>query len=183
MTTLETTSTLAPIPRRSRRENGSTSKTGWRSSSRTICSALGELADLARRLRGGTDEVYFVQNLYLNQTNVCRVKCKFCAFAATRKQEEAYTITTEELVEDAVQQRGLTAFTEIHMVNGENPHVDFEFYRGTIAALHAGDAGRASQVLHGLRDPPHDDALGADARAGAPRAAGGRARLAARRGC
>ena len=35
---------------------------------------LGELADEARRRRGGTDEVYFVQNLYLNQTNVCRVK-------------------------------------------------------------------------------------------------------------
>ena len=55
---------------------------------------LGELADRARRLRGGTDEVYFVQNLYLNQTNVCRVKCKFCAFAATQKQEHAYTIST-----------------------------------------------------------------------------------------
>ncbi|TML68859.1 MAG: aminofutalosine synthase MqnE [Actinobacteria bacterium] len=97
---------------------------------------LGELADLARRVRGGTDEVYFVQNLYLNQTNVCRVKCKFCAFAATRKQEHAYTITTGELVEDALAQRALTAFTEIHMVNGENPHVDFDFYRGTIRALH-----------------------------------------------
>jgi len=97
---------------------------------------LAELADLARRVRGGTDEVYFVQNLYLNQTNVCRVKCKFCAFAATRKQEHAYTITTGELVEDALAQRALTAFTEIHMVNGENPHVDFDFYRGTIRALH-----------------------------------------------
>src|SRR6202162_5083463 len=64
--------------------------------------ALGELADLARRVRGGGDEVYFVQNLYLNQTNVCRVKCKFCAFAKTRKQEDAYTISAEELVEDAV---------------------------------------------------------------------------------
>ena len=59
---------------------------------------LGELADAARRRSGGTDEVYFVQNLYLNQTNVCRVKCKFCAFAATRKQEHAYTFTSEELV-------------------------------------------------------------------------------------
>src|SRR3954470_4294146 len=59
--------------------------------------ALGELADLARRVRGGTDDVYFLQNLYLNQTNVCRVKCKFCAFAATRKQPHAYTISTEEL--------------------------------------------------------------------------------------
>jgi aminodeoxyfutalosine synthase len=96
---------------------------------------LGELADLARRLRGGTDDVYFVQNLYLNQTNVCRVKCKFCAFAATRKQPHAYTISTAELVEDALRQRELTGFTEIHMVNGENPHVTFEWYVETIAAL------------------------------------------------
>jgi len=97
---------------------------------------IGELADRARRLRGGTDEVYFVQNLYLNQTNVCRVKCKFCAFAATRKQPQAYTYTATELVEDVLRQRERTGFTEIHMVNGENPHVDFEFYRDTIASLH-----------------------------------------------
>jgi aminodeoxyfutalosine synthase len=97
---------------------------------------LGELADAARRIRGGTDEVYFVQNLYLNQTNVCRVKCKFCAFAVTQKQESAYTITPEELVEDALQQRERTGFTEIHMVNGENPHVGFDFYVDTIRSLH-----------------------------------------------
>jgi aminodeoxyfutalosine synthase len=97
--------------------------------------ALGGLADLARRVRGGSDDVYFVQNLYLNQTNVCRVKCKFCAFAKTQKQAEAYTITPDELVEDALRQRELTGFTEIHMVNGENPHVDFSFYVNTIRKL------------------------------------------------
>ena len=97
---------------------------------------LGELADVARRLRGGTDEAYFVQNLYLNQTNVCRVKCKFCAFAATQKQEHAYTLAADELVADVLAQREVSDFTEIHMVNGENPHVDFDFYRDTIAALH-----------------------------------------------
>src|SRR2546422_10595700 len=85
--------------------------------------ALGELADPARRVRGGDDRVYFVQNLYLNQTNVCRVKCKFCAFAVTRKQADAYTYTAEEIVEDAVRQHELTGFTEIHMVGGESPHV------------------------------------------------------------
>ena len=98
--------------------------------------ALGGLADLARRVRGGDDRVFFVQNLYLNQTNVCRVKCKFCAFAKTRKQDDAYTITPEELVEDALRQRELTGFTEIHMVNGENPHVGFDFYVDTIRAMH-----------------------------------------------
>jgi aminodeoxyfutalosine synthase len=98
--------------------------------------ALGELADLARRRRGGTDEVYFVQNLYLNQTNVCRVKCKFCAFAVTQKQESAYTYTAEELVEDALRQRERTGFTEIHMVGGESPHVDFEYYVEIVRQLH-----------------------------------------------
>src|ERR1041385_937503 len=88
--------------------------------------ALGELADLARRLRGGDDRVFFVQNLYAYQTNVCRVKCKFCAFAATQKQPQAYTIAPDELVADLLAQRELTGFTEIHMVNGENPHVDFD---------------------------------------------------------
>src|ERR1700682_4119134 len=98
--------------------------------------AIGELADLARRERGGDDRVYFVQNVYLNQTNVCRVKCKFCAFAATQKQEHAYTITPDELVQDALAQRELTEFTEIHMVNGESPHVGFDFYVDTIGKLH-----------------------------------------------
>ena len=65
--------------------------------------ALGELADLARRVRGGDDRVYFVQNLYLNQTNVCRVKCKFCAFAATQKQQHAYTTSPGDLVADALE--------------------------------------------------------------------------------
>jgi aminodeoxyfutalosine synthase len=99
--------------------------------------ALGELADLARRLRGGGDEVYFVQNLYLNQTNVCRVKCKFCAFAKTQKQEDAYTLTADELVEDAVAQHAVAGFTEIHCVNGESPHVDLEFYVDVLRKLRA----------------------------------------------
>ncbi len=98
--------------------------------------AVGELADLARRQRGGDDRAYFVQNLYLNQTNVCRVKCKFCAFAVTQKQEGAYTHTPEELVEDALQQRELSGFTEIHMVGGESPHVAFGYYVEIVRQLH-----------------------------------------------
>src|SRR5881398_537907 len=98
--------------------------------------ALGELADFARRVRGGDDRVFFVQNLYLNQTNVCRVKCKFCAFAQTQKQAGAYTINAEELVEDALRQRELTGFTEIHMVGGESPHVDFDYYVQIVRQLH-----------------------------------------------
>ena len=98
---------------------------------------LGELADLARRLRGGDDRVFFVQNLNLYQTNVCRVKCKFCAFAKTSKQEGAYTLSAEEFVEDAVHQYDVSRFTEIHCVNGESPHVDLEFYADVLRKLRA----------------------------------------------
>src|SRR3990172_8799593 len=97
---------------------------------------LGALADMARVRRGGDDDVYFIQNLYLNQTNVCRVKCKFCAFARTERQDGAYTYTAEELVEDALRQRELTGFTEIHMVGGESPHVDFGYYVEIVRRLH-----------------------------------------------
>ena len=99
--------------------------------------ALGELADRARRQRGGGDEVYFVQNLYVSQTNVCRVKCKFCAFAKTQKQEAAYTLSAGELVDDMVRQHELIGFTELHIVNGENPHVGFDYYVDAVRSLHA----------------------------------------------
>ena len=45
-----------------------------------------------------------------------------------------------------MRQRELTGFTEIHMVNGENPHVDFEFYVDIVRTLHAGAAGRPSEA-------------------------------------
>src|SRR3954462_6367916 len=99
--------------------------------------ALGDLADLARRQRGGGDEVYFVQNINLYQTNVCRVKCKFCAFARTNKQEGAFTLSADEFVEDAVSQHEQLGFTEIHCVNGESPHVDLEFYVEVLRQLRA----------------------------------------------
>jgi aminodeoxyfutalosine synthase len=137
MALLDTTSSLAPL--REKVEAGARLdlEDGLAILESDDLLTLGELADTARRLRGGTDEVYFVQNLYLNQTNVCRVKCKFCAFAKTQKQEDAYTISADELVEDAVAQHTRTEFTEIHCVNGENPHVDLEFYTDVLRKLKA----------------------------------------------
>jgi aminodeoxyfutalosine synthase len=99
--------------------------------------ALGDLADQARRLRGGGDEVYFVNNLYLNHTNVCRVKCKFCAFARTNKQDGAYTWEIGPLTQHAVQRYELDPYSEIHMVGGESPYLDLDYYLGLVRSLKA----------------------------------------------
>ena len=93
MAVLDTLDTLAPIREKVEAGERLDFEDGVTLMETDDLLALGELADLARRVRGGGDEVFFVQNLYLNQTNVCRVKCKFCAFAKTQKQEDAYTMT------------------------------------------------------------------------------------------
>src|SRR5262249_5840124 len=100
--------------------------------------ALGELADLARRRRGGTDDVFFVNNLYLNHTTICRVKCKFCAFARTSKQEGAYLWDIDDLVAHAQKVREDQDFTEIHMVGGEHPGLDLSYYVDITRALKVG---------------------------------------------
>ena len=135
MAVLDTLDTLAPIREKVEARERLDFEDGLSLMETDDLLALGELADLARRVRGGGDEVYFVQNLYLNQTNVCRVKCKFCAFAVTRKEPGAYTYTGDELIEDALRQRELTGFTEIHMVGGESPHVDFGYYVDIVSKL------------------------------------------------
>ncbi len=97
--------------------------------------ALGELAERARRLRGGGEEAYFVRNLTLNQTNVCRVKCRFCAFARSVREEGAYTLSPAELAAEAGRAYELEPFSELHLVNGESPQVDFAWYLETVRAL------------------------------------------------
>ena len=51
------------------------------------------------------------------------------------KQEDAFKLSADEFVEDAVQQHELLGFTEIHCVNGENPHVDIEYYAALLRKL------------------------------------------------
>ncbi len=96
---------------------------------------LGELADRARRLRGGDDRVFFARNLTLNQTNVCRVKCRFCAFARSAREEGAYTLSPQELAEEARRAYEHAPFRELHLVNGESPHVSFDWYLETLRSL------------------------------------------------
>ncbi|MFK3632128.1 radical SAM protein, partial [Klebsiella pneumoniae] len=58
---------------------------------------------------------------------VCTVACAFCAFYRTRRQEDAYTLTYEEIarkVEELYQVGG----RRILMQGGVNPDLPLEWY-------------------------------------------------------
>src|SRR5438876_10802732 len=116
MLTADSTSTLEPIREKVEAGERLDFEDGLALLESDDLLAVGELADRARRLRGGDDRVYFVQNLYIYQTNVCRVKCKFCAFAATQQQPHAYTKSPDEFVAEVAAARERIPFTEVHMV-------------------------------------------------------------------
>ena len=94
---------------------------------------VGRLADRVRRRRVG-DDAYFVVNRHINYTNVCRNRCRFCAFSRAEGEPGAYTLTVEEVVakaREAVEQGA----TEIHIVGGENPALPYSSIRAMVAGV------------------------------------------------
>jgi len=101
----------------------------------TDLAALIRTADFIRNSDVGPVITYVV-NRNINFTNVCFVGCQFCAFARHRKDDDARTDSTEDVlakVQDAVD-RGAT---EICMQGGINPEMDAFGYRDLLVAIKA----------------------------------------------
>ena len=80
--------------------------------------------------------VTYVVNRNINFTNVCFVGCQFCGFARLRKDPDARTDSTEQVlakVQEAVD-RGAS---EICMQGGINPDMDAFGYRDLLLAIKA----------------------------------------------
>ena len=94
---------------------------------------LGELADAIRKEKYG-NKSYFNINRHLNPTNVCADICKFCAYSASRKNPNQYTMTHEEILEIVKNSEQLGA-KEIHIVSAHNPNVGVEWYTGVFKKI------------------------------------------------
>jgi len=97
--------------------------------------ALIRAADFTRSVDVGPAVTYVV-NRNINFTNVCFVGCQFCAFARHRKDDDARTDDTEQVlakVQEAVD-RGAT---EVCMQGGINPEMDAFAYRDLLLAIKA----------------------------------------------
>jgi aminodeoxyfutalosine synthase len=96
---------------------------------------VGRLADLRRRALHG-DEVFFNHNRHINHTNICRIKCRFCAFSRTQETHDgAYAYSHDEMVEQALEAAQL-GVTEIHVVGGEHPDITYEWYIELVRRMH-----------------------------------------------
>lgn len=87
---------------------------------------LGKYANKVRQ-KLHSNKVYFNINRHINPTNLCADTCKFCAFSAHRKNDNAYTMSHEEImkiVDDTVK----NGTKEIHIVSAHNPFVTPQWY-------------------------------------------------------
>jgi len=87
---------------------------------------IGQMADFVRQRING-DRVHFMVNRHINPTNICRNRCKFCAFARSEGEEGAYEMTLETIVAAAKEGAADGAY-EIHIVSGLHPDWSYEFY-------------------------------------------------------
>jgi len=96
---------------------------------------LGELADEIRKEKHG-NKSYFNINRHINPTNVCADVCKFCAYSATRKNPDQYTLTHEQILDIATASIEKGA-KELHIVSAHNPKDGVEWYMGAFRKIRA----------------------------------------------
>jgi len=98
--------------------------------------AVGALANRVReRLHG--DRCFFNRNLHVNATNVCEASCIFCSFARLKTGDaQAWTLSIEQVVA-RVRALSDVLVTEVHIVNGLNPDLPFDYYTDLMRALKA----------------------------------------------
>jgi len=100
--------------------------------------AVGALVRIADDLRRDTvgETVTYVVNRNINFTNVCYVGCRFCAFAQRRKDDDAFTLSLEEVAGRARQAWDLGA-TEVCLQGGIDPHLPATAYFDIARAVRA----------------------------------------------
>ena len=96
--------------------------------------ALGHLANTVRERKNG-NFAYYNTNIYLNPTNVCVYRCKFCAFRADLKDEKAYTFT-DDMIRERVEEARRAGATEIHVVGGLHHKKKFDWYLNVVKVIH-----------------------------------------------
>ncbi|MCH7758714.1 MAG: radical SAM protein, partial [Thaumarchaeota archaeon] len=87
---------------------------------------LGAVADFSRKKLVG-DTVTFTASYYMNYTNVCAASCHMCAFYRKGDEDDAYTLTPEQIEKRVSTAKDMGA-TEVHIVGGFHPKLPLDYY-------------------------------------------------------
>lgn len=87
---------------------------------------LGAVADNSRKKLVG-DIVTFTSSYYLNYTNICAASCQMCAFYRKGNEDDAYTLTPEQIEKRVASAKQMGA-TEVHIVGGFHPKAPLDYY-------------------------------------------------------
>eukprot|EP00767_Chilomastix_cuspidata_P000059 gnl/Chilomastix_cuspidata/10140.p1 GENE.gnl/Chilomastix_cuspidata/10140~~gnl/Chilomastix_cuspidata/10140.p1 ORF type:complete len:354 (-),score=5.61 gnl/Chilomastix_cuspidata/10140:42-1103(-) len=90
---------------------------------------LFDLASIANEIRKEKhqDKTYFNINRHINPTNVCKDVCAFCAYSASRKNPNPYTMSHEQILE-IVKNSSKNGIKEVHIVSAHNPDTGLKWY-------------------------------------------------------
>ena len=87
---------------------------------------LGAMANFVKRRLHG-NKAHFTHSINVNHTNICVLTCKFCAFAKTKKDADAYTLTVEE-IQQRVKVAASHGVWEVHIVGGLHADLKLSYY-------------------------------------------------------
>jgi cyclic dehypoxanthinyl futalosine synthase len=107
-----------------------------------------ELSAMADRVRWGLHPepvVTYVIGRNINYTNVCWVKCSFCAFYRLPGSKEGYVLSKEQIFQKIQELLDLGG-TEVLMQGGLNPALKIDYYEDLLASI----KGRFPIHMHAL---------------------------------
>jgi len=87
---------------------------------------LGTYASKIREERFGK-KTYYNVNRHINPTNICKDVCQFCAYSASRKNPNQYTMTHEEIL-STLENSVKNGIKEVHIVSAHNPNTGLKWY-------------------------------------------------------
>jgi len=87
---------------------------------------VGALANRVREAKNG-NRAYYIVNQHINYSNICRNRCRFCAFGRDADDPLAYQMSLED-IEQKVRERLAEPISEIHIVGGIHPSLPFSYY-------------------------------------------------------
>ena len=94
---------------------------------------LGAVADQSRKRLVG-DQVSFTASYYMNYTNVCAASCQMCAFYRKEGDDDAYTLSSEQIQQRVGIAKQMGA-AEVHIVGGFHPKLPLEYYEDMMKTI------------------------------------------------